>query len=588
MQRLDQIFYTWSERSLLGGKGMGPVASSLPVGALAGWDPVLRGRVWAGWQEHDRFGLGYLRGPDGYAVICKRPVTEAEGRQASLAHVLVGREITPLGALALHDWDGWLTAWDGTAELDPLSWEDLRRQCDLARRDLVGRARRLPAATLAELVAFVLAEPEADVSVVAPTESPAELLCALVEITGAMTFSTMESRDDDRGCPRVVFLPDDHDSRMGVPRRRFRFGSGGADPFALALATSYRAEGRAAIDRIRPQTPVTTADEARAWARAAQLAPGVLDDITGLLRRASDLSAAELGALRSKQGLAEARRIVPALEDGALAALLRASGLPEEVSALAQECALRSFLTGRAGEQVLAALAIRPPPARLIGEQLKHAPPLGRVAALARQALPDVRERRDLLDRAARQLSKSELIAWVHDHCRDEPEAAHVALRVICDGQERSAEQRRRALDTLIARGALAEATAELTPSPREAAAYLQSVLTVVAGARIDEPLMASFLARSHPPAHLLYALRAMAGDSRALALADRTAWGQFFTQSGLPAPLGAQPVASRAQPGPADERPAPRAERILLVVFFTSVVALLAVVAIVVTGGPL
>lgn len=559
--RLDQVIYTWSERSLLGGKGMGPIASSLPLDRLEIWDPLLRERVWATWPEHDEAGLVYLNTPGGDIVINKRPVVAEGGRQASVAHVLMARDIPILDALALYAWDGWLHAWSGDPAPATLSWQALRHEAAPALADLRERTRRLPVKAIAELTAFVLADPGGDVSVVAAAEPPLELLCALAEIGDSVTerpwtFSTREGRDDSADHPRIVFLATEPGfSTRTVPRRRLRFGDQAADPelrvFAEALARSYRSDGRAVIDGLRPAQPATESPEIHAWAQSAQLAPGVLADVPWLLGKADHLTSSEREALSSPRGLAEISRFVAELTPTKLAGFLRVPALPRIVTELFQAAALRHCFEAPAGptasadETLLDALAESRPSTDLImrnvalGQDPLPDDALLRVATLARRLMHAESGRRATVAAVARRMPRTQLIAWVDDHARDEPEAAHIAVSLICERRGRSREERSRDAEILISRGALAEATAHIAGSPQNAAGLLHSLLTVVLGPHIDDPaVLDRLLAHPSPPAHLLYVLRGMLSDPGAAAHVDHVVYHQFFLRNGLPTPL--------------------------------------------------
>ena len=105
---LHQIVYCSSEEDLLGGDGVGPVASSLGETDLRYWDAVVRVRVDQADDGHSS--LCYLLPGGGLAALVYRTGDSRRERRTAFGHVLIGPTET-LGvdrALA-----AWRWTWDG-------------------------------------------------------------------------------------------------------------------------------------------------------------------------------------------------------------------------------------------------------------------------------------------------------------------------------------------------------------------------------------------------------------------------------------------------------------------------------------------
>ena len=75
------IRYRWSESSLVGTRGMGPVETSLPPDQLPVWDRRLRDHVWAASAEP---GFTFVA-HDGAGALIRKHTTQAdEGRPGSI------------------------------------------------------------------------------------------------------------------------------------------------------------------------------------------------------------------------------------------------------------------------------------------------------------------------------------------------------------------------------------------------------------------------------------------------------------------------------------------------------------------------
>ncbi|WP_146159452.1 hypothetical protein [Allonocardiopsis opalescens] len=269
----QQLVFRWSERNLLGGQGMGPVASSLPDrDTNQGWHLRLKDALVSGTPAGPP-SLWFRNFEDGHAVVLhRRPGDRADGRGAS-AHALIGPRpvLTPAYALGLAA-AGWWDRPERAAESHPLAPVDL----DALRGDLTP-AERLDAMTAAQprlgrLVAEVLRAPGRPLSVVvAPGESEAQpaLLWGLYRLLRdvltpagvagppgwSWSFSTFEAggRDGARLAPHIDFRPVPSaaaaPSDFGQERRR-PLDLGSPDPraddcaeIADLLLECYRAQG---------------------------------------------------------------------------------------------------------------------------------------------------------------------------------------------------------------------------------------------------------------------------------------------------------------------------------------------------------
>ncbi|RFS82254.1 hypothetical protein D0T12_28895 [Actinomadura spongiicola] len=161
--RVDHIVFAWSERLLVGGNGLGPVATSLDRDALRLWtDRLVGGDAAVGQWHHgapECVALGALRlGQHGVALRLL-PARDANGRVSQLVHALIGPAATVDArlALGLHAWPGWVTSDDMPGLPDSLSPWDAAELREFARTALDAfPVRHEP---LAGLLAGVLAAP---------------------------------------------------------------------------------------------------------------------------------------------------------------------------------------------------------------------------------------------------------------------------------------------------------------------------------------------------------------------------------------------------------------------------------------------
>ncbi|POM27806.1 hypothetical protein BTM25_22280 [Actinomadura rubteroloni] len=216
--RVDHIVFTWSDRLLVGGSGLGPVASSLGPDALRVWNQRLAGGdIAVGQWFHgapECVALGALTfgqtGGEG-AVLRVLPARDPNGRISQVVHALVGAADTVDArlALGLHDWTGWITA-DAAGRtpptLRPEHGRDLRKLADAGLDALPVRPDALRG-----LLAGVLAAPaDAYAAEIAPDDYGlvAALVTRLDGTAGDLPWTVMLGADVTRAAvrPRVLAL----------------------------------------------------------------------------------------------------------------------------------------------------------------------------------------------------------------------------------------------------------------------------------------------------------------------------------------------------------------------------------------------
>lgn len=298
----DLTVYRWSELSLTGGNGVGPVATSLSDADLGRWDRRLAALVWAA-QGSTRPGYMYLTYDDEAAVLRKVSVQDAHGRSGStLTHVLTGPAADVDLALALtlcrSDWN-WLPpgGLDGTqSHLPPVPLNRLRPHLEPDAAELEKAAAEVPEALLAPVAAAVLSAPTDPVTVVGsrvPGEVVIQALSGVLGLltAGEWTFATSEESDSAPGLPRFVFLDRERGPlHQGNSRLLVRADAvedpGAADASverAARLVRLHRRRGPEAIARLRPSEPLRSGREARAWQDEHQTSTGMVKDIAGML-----------------------------------------------------------------------------------------------------------------------------------------------------------------------------------------------------------------------------------------------------------------------------------------------------------------
>ncbi|UGQ10261.1 hypothetical protein LO772_25815 [Yinghuangia sp. ASG 101] len=218
---LHQIVYRWQHRDLFGHKGLGPVATSLPIADLARLAPDVAPAVTAefGGDGAPLASTSFVH-VDSFAAVVHRAAAEYEGgRLVNDAHVLLGTrgELTPHAVLALDGWS-WRSGGPGLAEIPvgrPLGrvpreiLDDALAERAFALRD----AARRRADALIVLLAAVLRRPTSGFSLRLADcgGDPVALLWGLfdlvtVPLPGPLTFSTYEI-DDETSRPRFVVVP---------------------------------------------------------------------------------------------------------------------------------------------------------------------------------------------------------------------------------------------------------------------------------------------------------------------------------------------------------------------------------------------
>jgi hypothetical protein len=597
--RVDQIVFGWSEHTLTGHRGLGPLFTSLGSDEeTAWWERRLVAHQWAAVEVGEQAGpagLVYIQTGDRAAIVHKDTVTDAHGRGgAPLAHALVGPAafLDARTALGLSDWPEWIGPQTSSRDLGSLTAQELRQAADVGYDRLSGRARLADALMLEQLVAEVLADPGGRFCVYPPqgTVAPAaELLCGLMEIIGDVdgqtwTFATAEAREPGTDqSPRVVFLTAPpgfslqgalgHRVRLGQPAPPARAGDrepGAEDHaaplqvFGVALAQAYAECGREVIDDVRPVRPIGTADAALAWAAAAQFAPGLLASPRYLLQAAEEGrlepeavtaprpdDAGGLGG-RLARSLAEMpaellAAHLPAWRKGSAAA----GRYPGVADAIRAEAVWRLLIGDPAiAQPAVAALGIT---SKLCGEQLMRCRAergqQGLAAAFGRALALILSRGAEEITGTLAGLPPAELLGLADEAAAAEPTVAALLLQAFL-GRPVSGEDRRACAATLTERGYLAATARHCQPgNPAAQSDLLAALLTAVFQDDLDVPdvsegvIAHSVQARDFP---LLHALGASAQDPRLRMYVLREAGQLAFEEQGLgpfesrgPAPAG-------------------------------------------------
>lgn len=524
---VHQIRYGWSETSLLGTRGMGPVHSTLPEDLLPAWDRHLRDHVWVAGTEP---GFTFLVRDGMGALLRKVPATSPNGRQGSAAQVLLGPRLSARAALGLTLWPGWEEPVPGV-----LDWHTLRIAADEGTHLLRRRARALPADRLARLFAQLLAAPGDGYTVIGEPE-PLALTCALGDLMSATPSFASDEPDDVRSdLPTAVFLREAPVSATTVTRRRLDPAAGSSDPvlssFASAAAEAYTEDGLDGIAWLRRDRPPADADDSRAWAHAAQFAPGVLADLTRLPR----LTRAEFDALDTREARA---RIAAAAAAASSDRLLRAlsGNLPAPIEAILLRESVARVASPPGDGALLDRLAeLGPLAPELIAERAPAE--FGRLAGLTRVLLaPDAR--REMLESAARPLPFDELIHWVGRYAGPDPGAALAMYGALC---ARSGTAPAEDLWSLAERGLLIDDLRRIAESEGQVSAWLAALLRSMPSRFVTDPIVLNALLARPDPA-LLHALDGAVADGASRARIHSVVRSAYYRAHDLPEPAAVRP----------------------------------------------
>ncbi len=462
-QVIHQVRYGWSPSSLLGTRGMGPVESTLPADLLTVWDGYLRDHVWAASAEP---GFTFIVREDIGALLRKVATPAADGRPGSAAHALLGSRLTARDALGLTGWDGW----DAPA-LSELPWSALEAAAYRGLGELRARARALQPDRLAGLFAQLLQAPGEGYTVIGEPD-PLAVTCALGDLIGQIpTFASDEHDDTGPSLPTAVFLREAPFSTTAVTRRRLSPDASLADPglasFASAAVGAYAADGPDGIGPIRPARPPTDLAEARAWAQAAQFAPGVLADLARLPR----LSEATLNGLVANGAIGRIEAAAAAASSGDLTLALDGPLPPEVAEVLLREGVTR-VLSAPGDDMLLDRLAqLGPLPANLV--TWKQPPGFDHLARVTWRLMTRD-DRRVLLERTAQDIPLALLIRWIGEYAAADPRAALAGYSALCARAGKATDEDLRAL---MGAGMLVGAVRHMTETGREASLYLATLL---------------------------------------------------------------------------------------------------------------
>lgn len=582
----DLLVYRSTERSLLGGSGVGPVSTSLDDEQLRRWDGRLDSLLWAA-EGSTRDGFLYTRHADTAAMLRKRPVRDRNGRVgSSLTHALIGPAdwLDPPLALALcrSDWAGWLPPYgaDGSKErLQRVPLGELRKHLKGTGDTLAAEAREAPVGLLVPLAAAVLDAPGEPVTVVDSPLPPEVVLWALHGVLGPLTagewtFATRENSDSGPGLPRFVFVDGADRGSLYAPsdRRSVRAADagtaetpggqqpaeaasadGGTRELAAQLVELHRRRGSEGLERLLPTHRLSTAGEVASWQQAHQMAPGVLADVRMLLEDAL-AGRLEPAARTYLAGAAVLPRIEVQLrqtDDVTLAGLVRAWAPHRadlqpyaEVRDLMHRTVLRRLLSSQPGDDaaLLGALWESHPHLSVTRDAIHTAlqsawgrgvaVDVVRILRVAQRAGLGRDEQAGLRAKMVERTPSWQLIEQVHRIAEAAPSLGRAVLADCARRKPPRGDEREQLMNVLHHRAFLAEAVPALAgDDPGTAVQLYASLVACVAGGSVGREDVEDVLAlagRSCPPA-LLRALYESASNRRARRFVERIVTEEYF-----------------------------------------------------------
>ncbi|MFE4972074.1 hypothetical protein ACFRAR_08140 [Kitasatospora sp. NPDC056651] len=575
----DLITYRWSERSLLGRNGVGPVVTSLDPDALVRWDDRLRSLVWAavpGEERPARPGHVYRRFGDRAVLLRKESVRDAKGRVGSTeAHVLIAPadRLTPRAALAIcaTPWQEWLPPETGAAgpgappadHLRPVRLDRLLAFAERFETDALDELDEVPHRLAVRLGALLLAEPDRPLTVIGSPASGEAVVRTLARVLGGFVahsweFATLEESDTAAELPALVFLDQSPPASLhgGHGRLRVRAdaaidppagsaggpGDRGARDLAERLFSLAHRLGPQILDRLRPEHAAASGAEVLRLGERLLLAPGVLGDVDVLLRMAAlgDLTPEESGYLTAPRFMAGIEDGLHRLPPGELAAVLRlwaqhpraVAGFADARTLLHTEALARCLAARPGGEAGLrAVLAAGTPDPRAVRRALDERilprmhqwdPQHGLLvldvlAELRAEDLPTEQQGAQLVAR----LGPERLLDGALRRVRHSPGTARILLRGL--GPNPSRRTRSRLSEVLERSGAVPDLLARLCVDVERgdgsptARHLLTTLLDLALGPRADADRLRRLLAACGPvpPPALLRALLHRAGSRR-------------------------------------------------------------------------
>lgn len=351
--RIDQIVFASTELSLIGGSGMGPVATSLTK-HLEGWSRLFNiGDLLAGsWPDLDdpdarpAFGWLLLGEQRQIGAVLRLLPARDGGRPSHILQVLFGdaahldREL----AFELYGWEGWLKPGERpNPELPALTAGELRAWASAMAEP--PNADREPAV---HLIAGILTEPSRDYSAVLdrgvePLPLVQRALRIVDGISGRAPWTILFGAQSNlpEAQPRLVFL--DHPPKKWLGPGRVPLEAGGARPEFVREAR-FLLDAQA--DFPRPEQPVTTGQEFLDWIeRERHRIVGVIELLRSAIR--NDLTQEQHEYLLRPAGRELVGEKVAEISDQTLLELLRGwSGIlayPEITAELRTRALHRSF-----------------------------------------------------------------------------------------------------------------------------------------------------------------------------------------------------------------------------------------------------